>query len=134
MLLVGGYAAPFLRSVVPLTGAAQNYLPANLAISGTYQFAGVSPHTTRVYNMSVYPAPYQPGSTTVTPAVLMTGVFTSVGGQHHEQVFRLNLRAGTAEVSAWAPAELYEHCIGRQPFYAQDAAWAVPTTCRPSTW
>ena len=33
-LLVGGFAAPFLRSVVPLTGAAQTYLPANLAHHG----------------------------------------------------------------------------------------------------
>ena len=123
-LLVGGFAAPFLRSVDPLTGAAQAYLPANIAITGTYQFPGVSAHTTRIYNMSVHPAPYQAGSTTVNPAVLMTGVFTSVGGQHHEQIFRLNLTAGTATVSAWSPRELFNHCIGRQPFWAQDAVFA----------
>ena len=122
-LLVGGYAAPYLRSVDPLTGANQNYLPTNLAISGTYQFPGVSAHSTRVYNMSVHPAPYQAGSTVVHPAVLMTGVFTSVGGQRHEQVFRLNLTPTRAQVSAWAPTELYEHCITRQPFFAQDAVF-----------
>lgn len=123
-LLVGGFAAPFLRSVDPLTGANDNYLPSNLAISGTYQFTGVAPNSTRIYNMSVYPAPYQPGSTTVTPAVLMTGVFTSVGGQRHQQVFRLNITAGTATVSRWSPQELYNNCFSRQPFWAQDAAWA----------
>lgn len=124
-LLVGGYAAPYLRSVDPVTGANQAYLPTNLAISGIYQYDGVAAQTPRIYNMSVYPAPYQAGSTTMNPAVLMTGIFTSVGGQHHEQVFRLNLTAGRATVSPWSPTELYEHCYRRQPFYAQDAAWST---------
>jgi hypothetical protein len=134
-LLIGGYAAPYLRSVDPLTGASQSYLPTNLAISGTYVYPGVAAHSTRVYNMSVHPAPYQPGSTMVHPAVLMTGVFTSVGGQHHEQVFRLNLTPTRATVSAWSPTELYQHCGLRLPFYAQDAVFSadmsrvyVPTT------
>ena len=124
-LLVGGYAAPYLRSVDPLTGANQAYLPTNLAISGTYQFEGAVAQTPRIYNMTVYPAPYQPGSATVHPAVLMTGIFTSVGGQHHEQVFRLNLTAGRATVSPWSPADLYADCSGRQPFYAQDATFST---------
>ncbi len=123
-LLVGGFAAPYLRSVNPLTGANDNYLPSNINITGTYQIPDVAPHTTRIYNMTVYPAPYQAGSTTVTPAVLLTGVFTSVGGQRHEQVFRLNTPPGLAAVSGWSPSELYEHCFRRQPFYAQDAAWS----------
>jgi hypothetical protein len=124
-LLVGGYAAPYLRSVNPTTGANQTYLPSNLAISGVYSYDGVAALTPRIYNMSVYPAPYQAGSTTVNPAVLMTGIFTSVGGQHHEQLFRLNLTAGTATVSAWSPSELYSHCYRREPFYAQDATFST---------
>ena len=122
-LLIGWNSAPFLRSVDPTTGVDDSYVQ-NVPVSGTYQFTGVSANTTRIWNMSVYPAPYQPGSTTVNPAVLMTGIFTSVGGQHHEQVFRLNLTPARATVSAWSPRELYNHCIGRQPFWAQDAAWA----------
>ncbi len=121
-LLVGGYAAPYLRSVNPVTGVADNY--AMPAISGTYVYPNVAAHTTRIYNMSVYPEPYQPGSAVVHPAVLMTGVFTSVGGQRHEQVFRLNLTPGAATVSPWSPTDLYTHCFTRQPFYAQDAAWS----------
>lgn len=121
-LLVGGYFTGLLDSRHPVTGADDGY--GTPAISGTYEFEGVAPHPPRVHNMSVYPAPYQPGSATVHQAVLMTGVFTSVGGQRHEQVFRLNLTAGAATVSAWTPRELFAHCIGRQPFYAQDAAWA----------
>lgn len=122
-LLIGWNSAPYLRSVEPITGVDDGYTR-NVTVSGTYQFPGAASNTTRIYNMSVYPAPYQPGSTTVNPAVLMTGIFTSVGGQHHEQVFRLNLTAGAATVSAWSPRELFNHCIGRQPFWAQDAAWA----------
>jgi hypothetical protein len=133
-LLVGGYAKPYLRSVNEVTGLNQaGYLPPGAAtdafISGTYQFDGASAQTPRIYNMTVYPAPYQPGSTTVNPAVLMTGIFTNVGPStptqtnHHEQIFRLNLTSPQATVSPWSPAELYQHCLGRQPFYAQDAAW-----------
>jgi hypothetical protein len=125
--LVGGYAAPFLRSVDPVTGANQSYL-GNITLSGKYEFPGAAAHSTRIYNMTVHPTPYQPGSTTVHPAVLMTGVFTSVGGQRHEQVFRLNLTPGTATVSRWAPADLYAHCHWKQPFYAQDAAWSSDGT------
>lgn len=131
-LLVGGYAAPYLRSVDPTTGVNQNgYLPGTGAfIAGTYQYTGVVAQTPRIYNMSVYPAPYQPGSTTTTPAVLLTGIFTSVDVnatdvQRHEQVFRLNILPGQAQVSGWQPTELYEHCFRRQPFYAQDAAWST---------
>jgi hypothetical protein len=125
-LLVGGQAAPFLRSVNPLTGGSDGY--GTPTIAGTYQFAGVAPNTTRIYNMTVFPAPYQPGSTTVNPVVLMTGTFTSVGGQRHEQVFRLNLTPGAATVSNWTPRELYAHCHTKQPFYAQDAAWSTDMT------
>jgi hypothetical protein len=113
-LLVGRYSAPYLRSINPLTGASDGY--AVPAISGTYQFDGVAAQTPRVYNMTVSPD---------GQAVLMTGIFTSVGGQHHEQVFRLNLTAAGSQVSGWSPTELYEHCYRRQPFYAQDAAWSA---------
>jgi hypothetical protein len=117
-LLAGRYAAPYLSSVNPITGANDRYgLP---AIAGIYDYPQATPQTPRVYNMTVSPD---------GRAVLMTGIFTSVGGQHHEQVFRLNLTAGSATVSAWAPTELYQHCFHRQPFYAQDAAWS-PTMDR----
>jgi hypothetical protein len=60
----------------------------------------------------------------------MTGVFTSVGGQHHEQIFRLNVKVGpgAAVVSAWAPSELTQHCATVEPFYAQDAAFSADGT------
>ena len=113
-LLVGRYAAPYLRSINPLTGATDRYgVP---TIAGTYQFDMAVAQTPRVYNMTVSPD---------GRAVLMTGIFTSVGGQRHEQVFRLNLTAGSATVSGWSPTELYQNCYYKQPFYAQDAAWSA---------
>lgn len=115
-LLVGGYASPYLRSANPITGANDNYVATALPISGTYVYPDVATHTTRIYNMTVAPD---------GGAVLMTGVFTSVGGQRHEQIFRLNLTANRATVSAWTPTELFTHCFTRQPFYAQDAAFSA---------
>ena len=116
-LLVGRYSAPYLRSVNPNTGAADAYpVP---AFSGTYQYEGVVAQTPRVYNMTVSPN---------GQAVLMTGIFTSVGNQRHQQVVRINLTATGAVVSPWSPTELYENCSGRQPFYAQDAAWSTDGT------
>ena len=116
-LLVGGFFPGYLRSVGPASGKADGYrLP---AISGTYQYPGVVPHPTRIWNMSVSPN---------GRAVLMTGVFTSVGGQRHEQIFRLNLTAGAATVSAWTPRQLFRHCATTYPFYARDAAWSPDMT------
>jgi hypothetical protein len=111
-LLVGGAFAGFLDSRNPVTGADDGY--GTPAISGTYVFPGVKSHRTQIYKIVPNPA---------GTAVLLTGVFTSVGGQHHEQIVRLNLGA-TATVSAWSPTELYTHCATAQPFYAQDAAWS----------
>ncbi len=111
--LVGGYFSGLLDSRNPVTGANDNY--GTPAISGSYVYPNVSPNAPRIWNMTV--SPYG-------RAVLMTGVFTSVGGQHHEQVFRLNLTAGSSTVSRWSPRDLYAHCAPVQPFYAQDAAWA----------
>jgi hypothetical protein len=116
-LLVGGNAAPWLRSVNPITGVADRYgVP---AISGIYTFPGSRSNTTKIYNMTVSPD----GS-----AVLMTGVFTSVGGQARQQLFRLNLTAGNTTLSPWFPLDMNTHCSTVQPFYAQDAAWSPDGT------
>ncbi|MCW2635852.1 MAG: hypothetical protein JWQ99_2219 [Blastococcus sp.] len=114
-LLVGGSIAGLLRSVSPVTGASDGYgMP---AISGTYSYGGMRGPATRIHNMNVSPD---------GAAVLLTGVFNSVGGQRHEQIFRLNVAAGpgAAVVSAWRPTELEEHCETVQPFYARDATWS----------
>jgi hypothetical protein len=117
--IVGGYFPGYLKSLNPTTGVEDSYrMP---TIAGTYVFPGVKSNPTRIWNMTVSP---DPGKT----AVLMTGVFTSVGGQHHEQIFRLNLTAGTPTVSAWSPTELYQDCATVEPFYAQDAAWSPDMT------
>ena len=115
--LVGGYFPGYLKSVNPLNGNPDNYVNGstiNVPISGNYVYPGVHSNGTRVWNMSVSPD---------QSAVLVTGDFTSVGNAHHEQIFRLNL-GPTATVSGWSPTELYSHCAGIEPFYAQDAAWS----------
>jgi hypothetical protein len=115
--LIGGYFTGLLDSRNPVTGADDGY--GTPVITGTYQYPGVASHARRVWNMTVSPN---------GRAVLMTGVFTSVGGQRHEQIFRLNLTAGNSTVSPWTPRELFTHCFTRQPFYAQDAAWSPDMT------
>jgi hypothetical protein len=128
-LLVGGQfkvtsttLPSYLASVNPLTGRYDSYaLP---AISGNYVYTGVKTNTTKIFNMTVRPPV---ASDPNEYAILLTGVFTSVGGQHHEQVFRLNVPVGglaPATLSAWSPADLYFHCSTVEPFYAQDTAWA----------
>jgi hypothetical protein len=111
--LVGGNFPGFLHSVSPTAGADDGY--GTPTISGNYQFPGSAPNGTRVWNMTVSPT---------GTAVLVSGVFTSVGGAHHEQLFRLNMTPGTATVSPWTPTELFTDCATVEPFYAQDAAWA----------
>jgi hypothetical protein len=111
--LVGGFFTGLLKSVNPVTGASDGY--GTPLISGTYSYPGVVAHGPRIWNMTVAPN---------GRAVLMTGVFTSVAGQRHEQVFRLNLTARSSTVSIWSPKDLYTKCVPTQPFYAHDAAWA----------
>jgi len=133
-LLVGGNFAPakinsttstpgYLASVSPTTGRSDGYITAaNLPISGTYNYTGIrSVPSTKVFNMSVNPT---------GTAVIVTGVFTSVAGQHHEQLFMLNTPVGATAptVATWSPTELYQHCAGVEPFYAQDAAWSPDST------
>ncbi len=122
-LLVGGNFAGYLDSRNPVSGADDGY--GTPAVSGNYNDPDWSPagHATRIWNMTVSP-PNTPGG----PAVLMTGVFNTVGGQPHEQIFRLNMTPGSATVSAWTPNELFQHCFQGQPFYAQDAAWSPDGT------
>lgn len=121
-LLVGGYFPGYLKSLNPTTGLSDGY--AMPAISGTYVFPGVKPNATRVWNMT----PSPDGN-----AVLIMGVFTSVGGFARRQIFRLNLGV-TATVSGWYsdgnPANLLyqdgfnEDCATVEPFWLQDASWA----------
>jgi hypothetical protein len=116
--LFGGYFTGLLDSRNPVTGADDGY--GTPTITGNYNdFPGVVVPARRIWNMTVSPN---------GRAVLMAGVFDTVGGQHHEQIFRLNLTAGSSTVSRWSPTELYQHCIGRQAFYAQDAAWSTDMT------
>jgi hypothetical protein len=115
--LFGGYFTGLLDSRNPVTGADDGY--GTPVITGTYQYEGVASHARRIWNMTVSPD---------GTAVLMSGVFTSVGGQRHEQLFRLNLTAGNSTVSPWTPTELFTHCFTRQPYYAQDAAWSPDMT------
>jgi hypothetical protein len=112
---VGGSFPGYLTSVAPTTGAPDGYTTP--VISGTYSYPGVTANGTQIYNMT----PKSDAS-----AVLLTGVFTSVGGQHHEQVVRLDLTRGpgAAVVSAWEPTELEQHCATSEPFYARDATFA----------
>jgi hypothetical protein len=112
-LLVGGNFPGYLKSVSPLTGRSDGY--GTPIISGNYQFPGVKSNTTRIYNMTPSPD---------GKAVLMTGVFSSVGGLPRKQIFRLNLTAGAATVSAWYSPQFDGNCATVEPFYLQDAAWS----------
>src|SRR4051812_44409400 len=98
-LLAGGRFPGYLASVSPTTGQPDGYgVP---EISGNYAYPGVTANSTRIYNMSPSPD---------GRSVVLSGVFTSVGGQHHEQLARLDLTAGAATVNAWEPSELEQHC------------------------
>jgi hypothetical protein len=120
-LFVGGYFAklnanthPYFASVSPTTGVDDGYL--NLGISGTYVFPGAGTNPTRVYNLQLSHA---------GDRMLVEGDFTSVGGQHREQIFMLDLGATTATVDGWTSDEFLTNCNGNEAFYLQDAAWSV---------
>jgi hypothetical protein len=120
-LLTGGYftaingssANPYFTSLNTTTGKDDGFL--HLAISGNYQFPGVSSNATRVFNQQL-----SHGGT----LDLVEGDFTSVGGQPRQQIFMLNVSGGTATVTPWTSAEFNGSCATVEPYYLQAASWS----------
>jgi hypothetical protein len=120
-LLTGGYftavngssANPYFTSLNTTTGKDDGFL--HLAISGNYQFPGVSSNPTRVYNQQL-----SHGGT----LDLVEGDFTSVGGQPRQQIFMLNVSGTTATVTPWTSAEFNGPCATVEPYYLQAASWS----------
>ncbi len=120
-LLVGGYftsingdsADPYMVSLNPATGKNDRFL--HLNISGNYQYPGVSPNATRVYNQQV-----SHGGT----LDLVEGDFTSVGGRSRQQAFMLDVGGTTATVTGWNAPIFTTNCATVEPFYVKDGAWS----------
>lgn len=120
-VLVGGYfsmingvARAKLASLNPTTGVPDNYL--TLGLTGNYPG---STNPTRGYNFTLSHG---------GDRVLVTGVFTAVGGVHREQVFQLDLGATSATLNPWTSTDFYIHCADSLPFYIQDAAYSPDDT------
>lgn len=155
-ILVGGYFTsinnnagvdPYMASLNAKTGKDDGFL--SLAISGNYNFPGVSTNPTEVYNQSI-----SHGGT----LDLVMGDFTSVGGLPRQQIFMLDLTTSPATVTAWTspqwdgsqgeatpqhPTTGYPYqCASFEPFYIQAAAWSpddstidiATTGYRPNNW
>jgi hypothetical protein len=120
-LLTGGYftaingssANPYFTSLNTTTGKDDGFL--HLAISGNYQFPGVSSNATRVFNQQL-----SHGGT----LDLVEGAFTSAGGAARQQMFMLNVSGGTATVTPWTSAEFNGSCATVEPYYVQAASWS----------
>jgi hypothetical protein len=117
-LLTGGYfksingaTRTYLASLNPASGAADNYL--NVPISGNYP--PFTNNGTRVYNFNL---------SHLGDRALVTGDFTSVAGQNHQQVFQINLGTTSATVNTWTSPDFNIHCADSEPFYIQDAAYS----------
>ena len=120
-VLAGGYftsingssANPYFTSLNTTTGRDDGFL--HLSISGNYQYPGVSPNGTRVFNQQL-----SNGGT----LDLVEGDFTSVGGQPRKQIFMLDVSGATATVTPWTSAEFNVNCATVEPFWLQAAAWS----------
>jgi hypothetical protein len=119
-LLTGGYytsingsSNKYMTSLNPSTGQDDRFI--HLNISGNYQYLGVGPNPTRVYNQQL-----SHGGT----LDLVEGDFTSVGGHSRQQIFMLNLGGSSATVTGWTSAEFKRHCATVEPFYVRAASWS----------
>jgi hypothetical protein len=116
-VLVGGYFSSVngatrakLASLNPTTGAPDSYL--TLSLVGSYP--GTT-NATRGYNFTLSPDGNR---------MLVTGVFTSVGGVRREQVFQLDLGGTSATLNGWTSDDFFIHCADALPFYVQDATYS----------
>jgi hypothetical protein len=105
---------PYFASLNPTTGTDDGYI--HLGLSGNYQFPGVRPNPTRVFNQQVSHSGTK---------LLVEGDFTSVGGQSRQQIFMLDLGPTSATLNPWNSTEFYVQCAPIVPFFLQDAGWAV---------
>jgi hypothetical protein len=119
-LLTGGYftkingaAARYFVGLSPTTGKPDAYL--RLDISGNYSYPGVVSNGTRVYNQQI-----SHGGT----LELAEGTFTSVGGQHRQQIFMLSLGSTSATVTGWTSPEFNQACVHKESFYVRAASWS----------
>jgi hypothetical protein len=115
---INGSTRRYLASLNPTTGKDDGYV--NLAISGTYVYTDQggnksSGNSTRVFGMELSPN---------RSRVLVTGVFTSVGGAHRQQIFMLALGATSATVDTWYSPEFNQYCATAIPFYVRGAGWS----------
>ena len=106
---INGSSRRMLASLDPRTGVATSY--ANLAIAGGYP---KSPNS-RVFKMALSHS----GS-----KVLITGVFTNIGGQPRQQVAMLDLDTPTVTVDGWYPVEFNGTCQANANFYTKGASWS----------
>jgi hypothetical protein len=120
----GSAANPYMTSLSPTTGKDDGYL--HLHISGNYQFPGVDPNPTKVYNQSLSHS---------GALDLVMGDFTSVGGLPRQQIFMLSLGKAKATVTGWTspewdgsdgnlPGGYPYQCAPTEPFYIRAAAWS----------
>ncbi len=114
-LLVGGHftsvngsADKYFVSVSPATGKDDGYL--HLNISGNYGSG-----STQVYNQQISHS---------GALELAEGTFTSVGGQHRQQIFMLSLGSTSATVTGWTSPEFNQACVQKESFYVRAASWS----------
>jgi hypothetical protein len=114
-LLIGGkftkvnsVARTMLASIDPTTGVTSGY--ANLSFSGTYPG-----EQTKVFESVL--------SNSGT-RLLITGVFTSIGGQSRQQVAVLDLGSMAVSLDGWNSPELNGSCVSHESFYATAANWS----------
>ena len=113
---INGSTKPYMVSLDLTTGKDDGYVDLN--ISGIYNYKDaigrtVGANPTRVWNTTLSPDGTK---------LLAMGDFMSVGGQHRQQLFMLDLGASSATVDAWYSPEFNGYCDISEPFYIQDAS------------
>jgi hypothetical protein len=103
-----GYSRYYLESLSPSTGQVDSFL--NLHVEGN-----VIGNPRQVYNQQL-----SHGGT----LDLVEGNFTSVGGQHRQQILMLNLAGSTAQVTGWTSPEFNSRCWEGEAYYVRSAAWS----------
>jgi hypothetical protein len=118
----GSKTDPYYASLNPGTGKDDGFL--HLSVSGHYVYTGVQTNSTDVYNQQLSHS---------GTLVLVEGIFTSVGGQHRQQIFMLNVAGPSGTVTGWSSPEFdgsnptkypYYYCSDGHPLYIRAAAWS----------
>jgi len=106
--VTNGYSRYYYESLNPSTGKDDGFI--NLHVQGQ-----IATNARQIFNQQL---------SHTGNLMLVEGNFTTIAGQHRQQIFMLSLNTSPATLTGWTSPEFNGNCIAKESFYVRSAAWS----------